>query len=199
MRFAIPSPTSFVLALIFVFATYPASASETVRIEKMPATVEDFVALQQTLNTPEGAAACFAVAMLTYEMNADLARAFFTLSLTDANLMEGRNGYNGRQPDVGYQDHIDRRLKYDAGMARSYVQGTNRNDNYILPLLPYDFVFTRNDRSVESEDLIRVYLESAGADTPRPVLTMRGKDGQWRVDGASSLFVGVAAPQANQE
>jgi len=198
MRFRLSSLSKFVLMLGLVLAAYPASASETVRIEKMPASIEDFIVLQQAHNTPEGAATCFAVAMLTYEMNPDLARAFFTLSLTDANLMEGRNGYNGRQPDVGYQDHIDRRLKYDAGMARSYVQGTNRNDNYILPLLPYDFVFTRNDRSVESENLIRVYLESTGADTPRPVLTMRGQDGQWRVDGASSLFVGVAAPQAGQ-
>ena len=189
--------TTFVAFFLFSAGASATQASQTVRIEQMPTTVEQFVALQQNLNTPEGAAACFAVAMLTYELDPDLSRAFFTLSLTDANLMDGRNGYNGRQPDVGYQDHIERRLKYDSGMARSYVQGTNRNDNYILPLLPYDFVLTRNDRSIESDDLIRVYLESTGADTPRPVLTMRGKDGQWRVDGASSLFVGVAAPQAN--
>ncbi len=196
MKVAGPTRTFAIAILFFLVSQSPLFASETIRIGSLPQNVEGFAALQKQNNSPEGAAACFAVAMLTYEGDAALARAFFTLVLTDVNLIDGPNGHNGRQPDVAYQDHIDLRLKRDPGMARSYVQGTSRNDNYVLPPLPYDFVFTRNARSVESDDLIRVYLASTGADSPRPVLTKRGADGQWRVDGASSLFVGVAAPRA---
>lgn len=190
-------PTITFAILVVLFSQANVTASETVRIDVMPSDIDGYAALQKQHNTPEGAAACFVVAMLTYENSAPLARAFFTLSLTDVNLIDGPNGHGGRQPDVSYQDHIDMRLKRDPGMARSYVQGTSRNDNYVLPPQPYEFVFTRNPRSVESDNLIRVYLASTGADTPRPVLLLRGDDGLWRVDGASSLFVGVAAPQAN--
>jgi len=187
--------------IVAVFGTYlsliltnqAVQADQVISFKSIPTDIIEYQELQQTVNTPEGAAGLFIMAMLAQETSPHVSRAFMTLSLGQGQLVDGPNGYKGRQPDTTMSDHI-KRLQNDPAIARSYVTGATPQNGYTLSEGDLTLYFTRNRLSVVTPDEIRVYVATSGAGTPRPVYMKRESDGIWRVAECSSLFVGIYAP-----
>ncbi len=162
-------------------------ADEQHHFDALPQSVEAFSALQNTANTPEIGAALFVVAMLVVEQDEVLGEQLMVQSLTDANL-------TGDQLDTSMRDHL-KRLERDPDIARSYVSGAKPDNGYRAPdEVGFTFKFSRNRYSVRSEIEVRVFVATSGAGTPRPVSLMRDSTGIWKVEEASSLFVGIYRP-----
>ncbi len=182
------------IGLFTIFAlSAPAAADQVISFTDIPDTIPAYQELQQSANTPEGAAALFIVGMLKQESSPNMARAFMTLSLSNDQLVDGPNGYQGRQPDTTMNDHL-KRLANDPAIARSYITGATPQNRYTLPAGDMTMYFTRNRLSEVTPDEIRVYVATSGAGTARPVYMKREGDGIWRVAECSSLFVGIYAP-----
>ncbi len=170
-------------------------ADETLSLSGLPADIEEYLEIQQTMNTPEGAAGVLVLAMLANEQQPALARALFSVSLAQPQLVSGPNGYNGKQPDSTMRDHIDR-LSRDPNIARSYILGATPQNGYAPPEGDLKMYMSRNRLSQISEDEVRVYVQTSGAGTPRPLVLKREADGIWRVLECSSLFVGIYRPSS---
>ena len=187
--------------IVTIFGTYLgliltnqiAQADQVISFKNIPSEITEYQELQQTVNTPEGAAGLFVMAMLAHEQSPIVARALMSLSLAQGQLVAGPNGYKGRQPDPAMNDHI-KRLQDDPDIARSYITGATPQNGYTLGDGDLTMYFTRNKLSVVTPDEIRVYIATSGAGTPRPIYLKRESDGIWRVAECSSLFVGIYAP-----
>ena len=187
--------TVFGTCLGLILTSPMAQADQVISFKSIPTDIVEYQELQQTVNTPEGAAGLFIMAMLAQEQSPHVSRAFMTLSLGQGQLVDGPNGYQGRQPDSAMSDHI-KRLQNDPDIARSYVTGATPQNGYTLVDGDLTLYFTRNKLSVVTPNEIRVYVATSGAGTPRPVYMKRESDGIWRVAECSSLFVGIYAPSS---
>jgi hypothetical protein len=191
-------PLKVVSFLAIFLWSIPVFAEQRIAISEIPKTVDEFIQLQTDNNTPEGAAACFVIAMLAYANDEALARKFFSVSVLPTSLMDGPNGHNGKQVDENVNYHLTRHLTYHPEVPRSYVAGTNASNAYAIAEGPMEIVLSRNRLSERAPDSIRVYVASTGGATPRPITLGLDTDGQWRVDEGGSLFVELPiSPQNN--
>ena len=54
---------------------------------------------------------------------------------------------------------------------------------------------SRNAYSNLSGNAVKVFVVCSGADSPRPIHLKANNRGVWKVTNASSLFVGIRAPE----
>jgi hypothetical protein len=116
---------------------------------------------------------------------------FATMLLHEDRLRTGKL-HDGHEPGQHYRDmlRIAMRKPY---VARSYLLGATPANDY-QPARPLRVTWQRHSQPQPAPGRIRVMLVSSGADRPRPVTLRQDGDGLWKVDEASSLFVGVRAP-----
>jgi len=138
--------------------------------------------------TPEGAAAVFVAALITYEVDEDLARDCMRRIVDDGYLSNGDLSH-----DFNYL--IDVGIERWPEIARSYVQGAEPSNGYALPEAPWQIVFTRDARYDLGGEQYRVKIVTSGQPSSRPITVRRDTDDLFRINEASTLFVGVAAPQ----
>lgn len=173
---------------------------ETISIDHLPQSVEDFVALRDTLAvTPEGGAVMLALAMLRYAQAPELpvGQHCLTIAVDRSRLAESPTGYKGFAIGKTDFDLIRRQLVGREYVARSYIQGTSPHEGYALPDPPYAFVVSDNPHSGERDaGRYKVFVASSGASTPRPVTLQRNQRGYWKAVEWSSLLVGVQPPTA---
>jgi hypothetical protein len=165
-----------------------------VEIGPVPDTAEAFAKVRDRLcRTPQGAAAAMVTVLLACNQDQTRGSIFATMLLHPDRLRSGR-AYQGREPGQHYRDllRIARAKPY---IARSYLIGAAPDNGY-QPAEPFGVRWQPHAQPSPSSDRVRVMLHSSGADTPRPVTLRKGSDGIWKVDEASSLFVGVRPPQA---
>lgn len=175
-----------------------AEAPESISVAGLPADTESFLELRNEIaNTPEGGAAIFLLAMMQYVNDPELGEQFLTIALARRNLNKsaGAGSYKGFRPGASLQYHLKRlqKLKHLPG---SYVAGTGPDNGYAAQA-PYRFDFSRNKYSEKGPREVKVFVACTGASSPRPVTLKRNDRGVWKVHEASSLFVGVAAPAAD--
>ncbi len=180
--------------IIFILTAVLAHAQlETVTIESIPADIDEFTALRDEIAvTPEGGAAMFVVAMLIYNQDRGLGLDCFTVIFANDEtiLRKDPDGYKGYSPDLSSMYLIER-LNDKPWITNSYVFGTSPASMYQLKALPYAFKFNRNEYSEIKSDIIKVFIYSSGASTPRPVTLLKNNRGIWKVKEFSSLVVGV--------
>jgi hypothetical protein len=181
------------IALTLGLMSQNVRADQVVSFKGLPDSIPDYMEIQQSANTPEGAAGLFILGMLKQEVSPTMARAFMSLSLSSEQLVPGPNGYKGKQPDTTMNDHL-KRLANDPDIARSYVTGSTPQNKYTPPPGDLTFYLTRNRLSVVSPTEVRVYVATSGAGTARPIYMKQESDGIWRVAECSSLFVGIYLP-----
>lgn len=169
-----------------------ASYSESeIEIEKLPTTVEEFLALRDQLATePRGGAAIYVVAQLLYTRDQALGLPCLTIALERQFLVDAPDGYRGMRPNARIMQNLRERVLAKPYIARSYIQGTSHEDGYALPQPPY-VIATKIQRG-DPEGKVFVY--STGADTPRPITLVANDSGIWKAHEWSSLEVGVRAP-----
>lgn len=184
----------YILFFLLIISAVSVNAQiKTIEIEKIPVDIDEFTGLRGELAvTPEGGAAMFALAMLIYNQDRDFGLDCFTVILANDGtiLKDDPNGYKGYSPGNSSMYLIER-LNNKPWISNSYVFGTSPSNMYKLQALPYAFKFIRNKYSVIDSDMIKVFIYSSGASTPRPVTLLENNRGIWKVKEFSSLVLGV--------
>ena len=167
----------------------------TVEVPSIPKTVDEYVALRDSLaTTPAGGAVMMAVALIVYSSDVPTGLQCLTVALDQHWLNDGKEGYKGKQPRGIYIQQWRERIGRFPHIPRSYVQGTTPQNGYALPPGgPYVFNIKEQVGDVELSTA-RIFIECTGADHPRPVRVKKNNRGIWKADEWSSLEVGIRAP-----
>ncbi len=173
-----------------------------VKIENLPATADEFVAMRDRLaKTPEGGAAMFVVALLKYAEDQNVGTDFLTISIDGKWLMDDKNGYKGKSVLRLYMQNLRERIVEKPYVARSYVQGTSPENEYVLPDYPITIkVFDQtvdadiNKANAEKGGAVKYFVHSTGADSPRPIQLKKNNRGLWKAYDWGSLLLGVRPP-----
>jgi len=179
-----------VMSLLFLFDSI--NAQKTIETDKIPTTVEEFLAFRDKVaKTPEGGASVMAMALILYTQNQELGKQALTIALDRSQLSKG-DVYKGFQPPTSINFHLQN-LKGSPYIARSYVVGTSPEGAYKLPS-KIKFKLTQNSYSENPNGDIKVFVQCSGADSPRPVSLRKNNRGIWKAVNYNSLFVGIRYP-----
>ncbi len=152
-----------------------------VTINCVPATLSEFEALPR--RNPEEVCAAFLCALKLY------------LSDKDAGV-EAMNILRGPRPMLPYDVQFLRdRLRGKEYLPMAYFEGASPENGY-TPQSPYTLNVLSDPRPQDVEQgYIRVFLKTAGADSPRPVkLRLKPSTGEWFLWEYSSVLSGIRIP-----
>lgn len=142
--------------------------THVITIERIPTSIDELKDLSAaSISTPFEAAALAVAVFCNYEDNS-------RRTIEMINYLKGPDALSPY--DIQYiRDH----LLGKGYIVRSYIRGTNRDNNYMLPYYPpYEVEVSDNNYSYRIKGYATVYLKSTGADDLRPI-TLREKDGKW--------------------
>ena len=149
--------------------------------------------MQIILNELPQTAADFSAADLSRpEMTCTLFLAALQLYTRDANAgTEAMNVLRGPRPMTGYDTQFLRdRLRGKTYLPLAYFDGATPQNGY-TPLRPYTLQVLPDPRPQDVEPgYLRVYLKTAGADSPRP-MKLRQKGTNWYLWEYSSILSGI--------
>ncbi len=154
-------------------------------IQKIPESLPEFEALAAGQRTPEKISALFLCA----------------LSLFDRNMADGVSAMNllrGPKPMTPYDAQFLRdRLRGKAYLPLAYFEGATPQNGY-KPNVPYVLNVLSDPRPQDIEpEYLRVFLKTAGADSPRPMkLRQKASTGEWFLWEYSSILSGIRIPAA---
>ena len=154
-----------------------------VTLNTLPATLSEFEALPR--RTPEEVCAAFLCALKLY------------LSDKDAGVA-AMNLLRGPRPMTPYDAQFLRdRLRGKEYLPLAYFEGAAPENSY-TPRTPYVLNVLPDPRPQDIEEgYIRVFLKTAGADSPRPVkLRCKPSTGEWFLWEYSSPLSGIRIPAA---
>lgn len=151
---------------------------------KLPDTYEEFIALPQAaLADPFDTAALSVLAFCFYPTNSEL-------SLRMLDFLRGPRPLSGMD-----KQFIADRFRDKDYVPRSYFKGaTNKND--YIPSEPYTVCPFTNPHSNIQENMLRIWLESGGADSPRYVDVRLAKDGKWYL-WEQYILAGIREPESS--
>ncbi|MCJ7626450.1 MAG: hypothetical protein MUO76_23405 [Anaerolineaceae bacterium] len=167
----------------------------SIQFEALPKSIAEFISLRDQLaQTPQGGAAVMIAALLAFGEDEELGMQCLTVAVDRERLQEGTGGYKGWELRVRDRRLIESQLRGKAHILRSYIQGTYPDGGYALAVPPYEIAFSANPYSGDVESgKFKVFVDSSGADTTRPVGMRRNNRGVWKALEWSSLLVGVRA------
>ena len=154
-------------------------------IQKIPESLQEFEALAAGQRTPEKISALFLCA----------------LSLFDRNMADGVSAMNllrGPKPMTPYDAQFLRdRLRGKSYLPLAYFEGATPQNGY-KPNAPYVLNVLSDPRPQDIEPgYLRVFLKTAGADSPRPMkLRQKASTGEWFLWEYSSILSGIRIPAA---
>lgn len=154
-------------------------------IQKIPESLQEFEALAAGQRTPEKISALFLCA----------------LSLFDRNMADGVSAMNllrGPKPMTPYDAQFLRdRLRGKAYLPLAYFEGATPQNGY-KPNAPYVLNVLSDPRPQDIEPgYLRVFIKTAGADSPRPMkLRQKASTGEWFLWEYSSILSGIRIPAA---
>jgi hypothetical protein len=163
-----------------------------------PTTIEDFLALRdQHATTPEGGAACYALALLMYSDSSldQLVGLSAVIASTDLGHLskstDTKKSYKGYA--IGNGDmYLVSKIRDNPSTARSYFVGTSPEAQYALPAtLTVHADATSNPHNGNTAEQAKVFVTSSGADSARPIHLHKNDKGLWKANNWSSLLVGV--------
>jgi hypothetical protein len=181
-----------------VWEDFMVTSLPSVQIEKLPQSVDEFVALRDRVaRTPQGGAAMMIVALLLYAQERDLGAPCLAAAIDPGRLEAGAGGYQGMRLHRLDHSRVEMQLDAQPYLPRSYIRGATPDNGYRLPAPPYTLDFSANPYSGDpASGTTKVFVACAGADSPRPVTVRRGAHGLWQAQEWSSLVVGIRAPVA---
>lgn len=151
--------------------------------DRLPTNLEELKQCEYgSLTKPEYAAALFLAAMRVYPTNREAA-------------LEMVQYLQGPRELSAYDKQFIRDRMMDKGtyIANSYFLGATVDNNY-TPTEPYTVRMTENPYSYSNEGYVKLFVKSAGGDSPRPIV-MRHKPStnQWFL-WEQSLLLGIRVP-----
>ncbi len=161
----------------------------------IPDSAEQFVELRNNLaKTPEGGAACFVAALLSFSKSQEVGMQCFTLAIDQRNLARG-NVYKGYAPSSSVMYHINRINGYKMWpyLGFAYLKGGTAANNYAVnPPYIVDMYRQKNSGSNESGK-VKVFVNTDGF-RARPITLKRNDKGIWKAYEFSSLMLNVNPP-----
>ncbi len=177
-----------VLAVALLGISASAHADQTITIPGTLPNAETCEKAWTGANSPEAAASIFIAALITYQFDQATARDCMT-RIVDANYLS--NGKLSHDIEYLIEVGIDRHSE----IARSYVGDAVPDNGYTLPETKWNIHFTRDQRFDLGNQQYRVKVYTSGQPSSRPITMRRDGKGHYRINEASTLFVGVAAPR----
>lgn len=165
--------------------------AQTVTIEKMPQSVEEFIELRNEIAVKaEGGATMMMIALMTYVENPELGEQFLVIAVDRGRLREG-NTYKGFSLGTSDMQLIRLQTGKNKKLLNSYIQGSSPENGYKISL-PYKFVYTDNAYSGDKETgPYKLFLACSGADSPRPIIIKKNNKGIWKATNWNSMLVGI--------
>ena len=146
----------------------PVNQSWKVVFQSLPQTLDDFLLLPEAkFKEPHHAAALLIPALCQWTVNQAEA-------LKMINYLKGPQPLSPRETQF-----INDRLRGKEYLPFSYFEGSSPANGY-KPVLPYTVVISDNPYSYQEQGYAKLYLQSSGADSPRPVqLRHKPSSGEW--------------------
>lgn len=151
-------------------------------VSSVPTTSEEFSALPQNdLSKPENACVMFLLALALYLKDSDAGVAAL-------------NTLRGPRPLSNYDIQFLRdRLRGKSYLPLAYFDGATPANNYV-PSTPLSLEVIADSRPQDIEEgYLRLFLKTAGADSPRPI-KLRQKGDFWYLWEYSSILSGIRVP-----
>ena len=148
----------------------------------LPETLDEFQAMpQMDLTRPENTCAMFLCALNVYLHDRDSG-------------IEAMNLLRGPRPMLPYDvQFLKDRLRGKSYLALAYFYGAEPANGY-TPAVPYNLEVLPDPSGQHTEPgYLKVFLKTAGADSPRPV-TLRKKGNTWCLWEYSSILSGIRVP-----
>ena len=153
-----------------------------ITVSSVPTTSEEFSALPQNdLSKPENTCTMFLLALALY--------------LKDSNAgVAALNTLRGPRPLSNYDIQFLRdRLRGKSYLPLAYFDGATPANNYV-PSTPLTLEVIADARAQDIEEgYLRLFLKTAGADSPRPI-KLRKKGDLWYLWEYSSILSGIRIP-----
>lgn len=146
-------------------------------------------------DTYDGFAALLRGGLTEPERTAGLLLLALNLYTKDANAgIRAMDGLRGPRPMTPYDAQFLRdRLRDKPYLPLAYFEGASPKNGYV-PSLPPVLDAVRDTQPAPS-GYIKLFLKTAGADTPRPV-TLRQKGADWFAWEYSSILLGIRIPES---
>lgn len=152
-------------------------------LDQLPTTLAEFQSLPRS--TPQEMCAAFLAALALFDQNKDEGT-------------EAMNLLRGPRPMAPYDVQFMRdRLRGKSYLPLAYFEGATPANGY-TPAKPFVLDVQSDPRPQDVEDgYIRVFLKTAGADSPRPMkLRQKASTGEWFLWEYSSILSGIRIPAA---
>ncbi len=156
-----------------------------ITIQKIPQSLQEFEELVGMSETPEKICALFLCALSLFDRDKDSGTAAMNL-------------LRGPRPMTPYdQQFLRDRLRGKSYLPLAYFEGATPQNGY-QPTVPYILNVLADPRVQDVEPgYLRVFLKTAGADSPRPMkLRQKGSTGEWFLWEYSSILSGIRIPAA---
>jgi len=154
-----------------------------ITIQKIPQRLQEFEELAGSSMTPEKICALFLCALSLFDRDKNAGTAAMNL-------------LRGPRPMTAYdQQFLRDRLRGKSYLPLAYFEGATTENGY-QPAVPYVLTVLEDTRASDVEPgYLRVFLKTAGADSPRPVkLRQKGSTGEWFLWEYSSILSGIRVP-----
>ena len=149
-----------------------------VSLNHLPTTFQEFSSMAD-LSSPEKTSALFLCALELYLINQED-------GIKAIDLLRGPRPMNGYD-----KQFIRDRLRGKEYLPKAYFAGAAPQNRY-TPNVPY-VIDPLPDRQPQEPGYIKLFLSTAGADSPRPI-KLRAKGGNWYLWEYSSLLSGIRIP-----
>ena len=152
-------------------------------IQKIPENLQEFETLAAKGRQPEHICALFLCALALFDRDKDAGTAAMNL-------------LRGPKPMTPYDCQFLRdRLRGKEYLPLAYFDGATPQNGY-RPTAPYTLTVLPDQRPQDVEEgYLRVFLQTAGADAPRPVkLRQKPSTGEWFLWEYSSPVSGIRIP-----
>ncbi|MGN1117652.1 MAG: DUF6935 domain-containing protein, partial [Acutalibacteraceae bacterium] len=157
--------------------------AEKISFGKIPKSLEEFLSLPQAqMKTPYETAALAVLALSVYPENKEL-----SINMLDA--LRGPRPLNNMD-----KQFIADRFRGKEYLMRSYFSGSSPENDY-TPALPYTVTVSENQNSCLEPNLMKLFVECSGADSPRPIQLRKAKDGKWYL-WEQFLLTGIKQPES---
>ncbi len=152
-----------------------------VTLTKLPENLQEFKAAAQIgLSAPENTCALFLCALELYNKNKEEGT-------------EAMNMLRGPRPMTPYDGQFLRdRLRGKEYLPRAYFDGATPQNGYTPTSFTLEVLPDPRPQDIEA-GYIRVFLKTAGADSPRPI-KLRQKGNEWFLWEYSSVLSGIRIP-----
>ncbi len=151
---------------------------------QLPSSVSELGQLPEAaMSTPFETAALTVLALAHYPHDKDA-------SLAMLDFLRGPRPLSG----LDKQNLADRFRDKDY-VPRSFFHGTSPDNNYQANA-PYQLTVSENPYSYDEEGYAKLFLQSSGADSPRPIVLRKAKDGKWYL-WEQLLLAGIRQPASS--